>query len=92
MLDPNTRSGAYVPIAEQIRKDHNRLQDKHKNWTAYAREIDNNISLKKYLDQFRGKATCGKTIDDWAIDLLELAYVNENGLEGSPAGDRLASL
>ena len=24
---------------------------------------------------------CGKTIDDWAIDLLELAYVNENGLE-----------
>ena len=37
--------------------------------------------MKKYLDQFRGKTIGGKTIDDWVIDLLELAYVNENGLE-----------
>ena len=44
-------------------------------WTDHARELDN-ISLKKYLEQFRGK-----TKDDWVIDLLELAYVNENGLE-----------
>jgi monoamine oxidase len=81
MLDPNTQSGAYVPIAEQIRKDHNRLQDKYNNWTAYARDLDNNTSLKKYLEQFRGKTIRGKTIDDWVIDVLELAYVNENGLE-----------
>jgi monoamine oxidase len=31
--------------------------------------------LQKYLECFRGKT------EDWAIDLLELAYVNENGLE-----------
>jgi monoamine oxidase len=81
MLDRNTQSGAYVPIAEQIRKDHNRLRDKYNNWTAYARDLDNNTSLKKYLEQFRGKTIRGKTIDGWVIDVLELAYVNENGLE-----------
>ena len=81
ILDPKTQRGAYVPIAKQIRKDHNRLKDKHGNWTAHARELDNNTSLKAYLEQFRGRCIRGKTIDDWVIDLLELAYVNENGLE-----------
>jgi hypothetical protein len=79
VVDPKTQSGAYVPIAKQIRKDHNRLKE-HKHWTAHARDLDN-ISLKKYLEQFRGKCIRGKTIDDWVIDLLELAYVNENGVE-----------
>ena len=35
-----------------------------------------NTSLKHYLEQFRGK-----TKDDWVIDLLEVAYVGECGLE-----------
>jgi monoamine oxidase len=80
ILDRKMQCGAYVPIAEQIRKDHSRLKDKQKNWTAHARDLDG-ISLKKYLEQFRGKVIGGKNIDDWVIDLLELAYVNENGLE-----------
>jgi monoamine oxidase len=33
------------------------------------------MSLKAYLEQFRGKT------EDWAIDLLDVAYVGENGLE-----------
>ena len=61
-----------------IRNDHNRLERHHGNWTDHARELDNNkleglsgaISRRKRQDQ-----------DDWVIDLLELAYVNENGLE-----------
>jgi hypothetical protein len=71
ILDPKTKSGAYVPIAKQILKDYNRLKE-HKHWTAHARELDN-TSLKKYLEQFRGKTK----VPDWVIDLLELAYVND---------------
>src|SRR6478672_10458738 len=77
LLDPDTQCGAYVPIAKRILKDrgeHWRRLKAHKHWTAHARELDN-TSLKKYLEQFRGKT------EDWAIDLLELTYVNENGLE-----------
>ena len=33
------------------------------------------MSLKAYLEQFRGRA------EDWAIDLLDVAYVGEYGLE-----------
>ena len=33
-----------------------------------------NMSLKAYLEQFRGKT------DDWAIDLLDVAYNIEFGL------------
>jgi monoamine oxidase len=40
------------------------------------------MSLKAYLEQFRGKA------EDWAIDLLDVAYVVEFGLET----DELSSL
>jgi len=83
ILDLNTQCGAYVPIANQIRADagpHGEKLGGPGQWTAHARKLDN-ISLKKYLDQFRGKVIGGKNIDDWVIDLLELAYVNENGLE-----------
>ena len=40
----------------------------------YARKLDQK-SLKAYLDELRGKA------EDWAIDLLDVAYVGEYGLE-----------
>ena len=75
VLDPHKHSGAFVPIAKQIRYDRCRLKDKHQNWTAHARHLDN-TSLKKYLQQLRSKIK-----DDWVIDLLDVAYVNENGLE-----------
>src|SRR5262249_31004380 len=77
LLNPLTQCGAYVPIAKQILTDRGKQCSRlkaNKHWTAHARKLDN-TSLKKYLEQFRNKT------EDWAIDLLELAYVNENGLE-----------
>jgi monoamine oxidase len=79
ILDPETQSGPFVPIANQIRDDAGKLGGPDQ-WTDHARKLDN-ISLEKYLAQFRGKTIRGKTTDDWVIDLIELAYVNENGLE-----------
>jgi len=74
MVDPKTGSGAFKPIAEKIAEDAEKLTDEEENWTDYAHELDK-MSLKAYLDQFRGKAP------DWAIDLLDVAYVGEYGLE-----------
>jgi monoamine oxidase len=74
IIDPQTHSGAFAPIAKQIAKDKAKLTDKDENWTAHARKLDR-MSLKAYLEQFRGKT------EDWAIDLLDVAYVGESGLE-----------
>jgi monoamine oxidase len=74
MLDPEKQTGAFVPIANQIAEDADKLTDKDDNWTDYARKLDE-MSLKDYLEQFRGKT------DDWAIDLLDVAYNIEFGLE-----------
>jgi monoamine oxidase len=73
MIDPEKQAGAFAPIAKQIAKDQAKLTDKDENWTAYAHKLDQ-TSLKDYLKQFRGKA------DDWAIDLLDVAYNIEEGL------------
>ena len=74
MLDPEKQTGAFVPIAKQIAEDAEKLTDKDENWTEYAGKLDQ-MSLKAYLEQFRGKT------DDWAIDLLDVAYNIEFGLE-----------
>ncbi len=74
MVDPAKQTGAFAPIAKQIAKDADKLTDKDDNWTAYARKLDQ-MSLKDYLEQFRGKT------EDWAIDLLDVAYNIEFGLE-----------
>ena len=74
MIDPEKKTGAFAPIAKQIAKDADKLTDKNEDWTPYARKLDN-MSLKAYLEQFRGKA------EDWAIDLLDVAYNIEYGLE-----------
>jgi monoamine oxidase len=74
MLDPETGKGAFVPIAEQIGADADKLTDKDDNWTDYAGKLDE-MPLKDYLEQFRGKT------DDWAIDVLDVAYNIEFGLE-----------
>jgi monoamine oxidase len=73
MLNPETHTGAFVPIAKQIAEDSGKLLDKEENWTDYAHELDK-MSLKAYLEQFRGKT------EDWAIDLLDVAYNIEFGL------------
>jgi len=74
MIDPKKKTGAFGPIAEQIAKDAKKLTDKHDNWTSLATKLDQ-TSLKDYLEQFRGKT------DDWVIDLLDVAYNIEYGLE-----------
>jgi monoamine oxidase len=74
MVDPEKQTGTLAPIAEKIAEDAEKLTDAEENWTDYAHELDK-MSLKAYLDQFRGKA------EDWAIDLLNVAYVGEYGLE-----------
>jgi monoamine oxidase len=73
MVDPATKSGAFAPIAEQIAADSEKLTDKDENYTKYAGKLDR-MSLKAYLEQFRGKT------EDWAIDLLDVAYNIEFGL------------
>ncbi len=74
MVDPEKQTGAFAPIAEQIAADADKLTDDDDNWTDYARKLDE-MSLKAYLEQFRGKA------EDWVIDLLDVAYNIEFGLE-----------
>ena len=74
MIDTATKTGAFAPIAEQIAADAEKLTDKEENWTKFAHKLDR-TSLKAYLEQFRGKA------ESWAIDLLDVAYVGEYGLE-----------
>ena len=74
MVDPDKQAGAFAPIAEKIAEDAGKLTDEDENWTDFAHELDK-VSLKAYLDQFRGKA------EDWAVDLLDVAYVGEFGLE-----------
>ena len=73
MVDPAKKTGAFAPMAKQIAEDADKLTDKNDNWTAHARKLDN-TSLKAYLEQFRGKT------EDWAIDLLDVAYNIESGL------------
>jgi monoamine oxidase len=73
MVDSATQTGAFVPIAKQIAEDSGKLLDDEENWTDYAHELDR-MSLRAYLDQFRGKT------EDWAIDLLDVAYNIEEGL------------
>ncbi|HLC08839.1 MAG TPA: NAD(P)/FAD-dependent oxidoreductase [Methyloceanibacter sp.] len=74
MVDPEKQTGAFAPIAKRIAADAAKLTDSDDNWTAYARKLDRR-NLKDYLEQFRGKT------EDWAIDLLDVAYNIEFGLE-----------
>jgi monoamine oxidase len=74
MIDPATKSGAFGLIAKQIAKDTGKLTVKDDNWTKYAGKLDR-MSLNDYLEQFRGKT------DDWTIDVLDVAYNIEYGLE-----------
>lgn len=76
MVDPAKKSGAFAPIAKQIARDSAKLLDKDEEWTKFAKKLDT-VSLESYLNRFKGKA------EDWAINLLKVAYVGEFGLETS---------
>jgi monoamine oxidase len=73
MLDPERGGGAFVPIARQIGLDKAQLRDRNGEYSDNARRLDN-ISLYDYVKQFKGKT------DDWAIDLIIMAYTIEFGL------------
>ncbi len=64
-----------VPADRQaaLPRTQEKLTDKNDEWTKHARKLDK-ISIKAYLDQFRGKA------EDWALDLIDVAYNIEFGL------------
>ncbi len=74
MLDASARTGAFLPIAQQIAIDKKALRDDADAFTDRARALDA-ISLADYLKQFRGKT------EGWAIDLLAVAYTIECGLD-----------
>lgn len=74
MIDPEKGTGAFAPIAAQIAQDSEKLLDEQENWTAHARALDA-TSLKDYLARFKGKA------EDWAIALLDVAYLCEFGID-----------
>jgi monoamine oxidase len=74
MLNASAGAGAFIPIAQQIAIDKKALRDEADAFTARARELDA-TSLADYLRQFRGKT------EDWAIDLIALAYAVEGGMD-----------
>ncbi len=74
MLDASAGAGAFIPIAQRIAADRIALRDEADAFTAPARALDA-ISLADYLKQFRGKT------EDWAIDLIAVAYTIEFGLD-----------
>ncbi len=74
MFDPATQTGAFAADRQaDCRGRRKSSPTRTTNWTKHARKLDK-ISFKAYLDQFRGKA------EDWAIDLLDIAYNIEFGL------------
>lgn len=65
---------AFAPVAKQIAKDADGIYDDQEEFTAKARQFDN-VSLKDYLKQI------GTGVERWVIQMLEVAYVPEYGLD-----------
>jgi monoamine oxidase len=76
IIDPQTHCGAFAPIVKQIGCDADNLLDDDDKWTDHACKLDN-TSLKAYLENLRRKTK----VKDWVIDLLDVAYLGENGME-----------
>ncbi len=76
MLDAKAGRGAFVPLAKQIAADKAALRDDADAFTDRARALDA-ISLADYVAQFRGKT------EDWALDLILVAYTTEYGCDPS---------
>lgn len=62
----------FLPLAQQLARDADKLTDEQKKFTAKARRFDY-MSLEKYLQSFDGK------VAPWVLKLLDVAYVIENG-------------
>lgn len=73
LIDPQSGTGAFLPIATRIAFDQQALLDADGAWTARALELDA-LPLSQYLASLRGSA------DDWVIDFLDSAYQGEFGL------------
>ncbi|MES2707814.1 MAG: NAD(P)/FAD-dependent oxidoreductase [Verrucomicrobiota bacterium] len=69
---------AFAPLARRIAADAEGLYDKSGEFTAKARALDQ-VPLDRWLSQ-AGRAT---GTAPWLIEILEIAYVTEYGLETS---------
>lgn len=74
MLSPGQGTGAFIPLAQRIAADKNSLRNDAGAFTDRARVLDT-LSLADYLARFRGLT------EDWAIDLIAVAYIVEFGLD-----------
>ena len=87
IIDPQAQCGAFAPIVQQIGDDADKLYTDYDetthdyNWTAHARWLDKNKSLKAYLESLRKKTK----VEDWVIEMLDVAYVGEYGMETEDA-------
>jgi monoamine oxidase len=73
LLNPEARTGAFIPVAGKIATDQAALLDADENWTPRALELDA-MSLSQYLESLKA------TAEPWVIDLLALAYHGEYGI------------
>jgi monoamine oxidase len=77
IIDPQAHCGAFAPIVQQIGDDADKLYTDDDKWTAHARWLDKTKSLKAYLENLR-KTT---KVEDWVIEMLDVAYVGEYGMK-----------
>jgi monoamine oxidase len=73
LLDPDAKTGAFIPVAQKIAADQAALLDAEENWTPHALELDA-MPLSQYLEGLR------PAVEPWVIDLLALAYHGEYGI------------
>jgi monoamine oxidase len=82
IIDPQAQCGAFAPIVKQIGDDADNLYTHYDEttheykWTDHACKLDKNTSLKAYLENLRQTK-----VKDWVIDMLDVAYVGEYGME-----------
>jgi len=73
LLDPQSQTGAFIPVAARIAADQAALLDADENWTDRAHKLDA-MPLSTYLESL------ATSTDRWVIDLLALAYHAEYGI------------
>lgn len=63
---------SFEPLATQLAKDAEGLEDEKENYTEKAKKFDR-ISISDYLQSFKGK------VEPWLLSLLDIAYEIEYG-------------
>lgn len=74
MINPANGQGAFARLAQRIAEDQRQLFDADEDWTEHARTLDA-LPLRQYLDRVSNLAP------SWAIELLDVAYRGEFGLD-----------